>query len=192
MTEEETEAEKAKWLAQGPSANEWLRRDSNRSHESHDLQLNPRAAVYKAGHLGLQPITLRPPSNPGQGNHHHFPYFILFFKLIFILFWSIIDFGFPGGSVVENLPNAGDTGSIPGSGRSSGEEMATPSSILAWEILWTEEPGGCQCVGSQKSWTRLSDSTAALADLQRARLRCTAKRFSFTYTDIPSFESFPT
>ena len=55
--------------------------------------------------------------------------------------------------MVENLPNAGDTGSIRGSGRSSGEEMATPSSILAWEIQWTEEPGGRQCVGSQKSWT---------------------------------------
>ena len=31
------------------------------------------------------------------------------------------------------------------------EEMATHSSILAWEILWTEEPGGPQSMGSQKS-----------------------------------------
>ena len=30
------------------------------------------------------------------------------------------------------------------------EEMATHSSILAWEILWTEEPGGLQSVGSQR------------------------------------------
>ena len=30
------------------------------------------------------------------------------------------------------------------------EEMATHSSILAWEISWTEEPGGVQSVGSQK------------------------------------------
>ena len=37
------------------------------------------------------------------------------------------------------------------------EEMATHSSILAWEILWTEEPGGLQSMGSQKSWTRLSN-----------------------------------
>ena len=29
-------------------------------------------------------------------------------------------------------------------------EMATPSSILAWEILWTEEPGGLQSIGSQR------------------------------------------
>ena len=51
--------------------------------------------------------------------------------------------GFPGVLAGKNLPgNAGDTGSIPGSGRSFGEGMATHSSILAWEILWTEGPGG--------------------------------------------------
>ena len=42
--------------------------------------------------------------------------------------------GFPGGSVGKNqLADAGDAGSIPGLGRSSG--LATPSSILAWRIL---------------------------------------------------------
>ena len=30
------------------------------------------------------------------------------------------------------------------------EEMTTPSSILAWEIPWTEEPGGPQSMGSQR------------------------------------------
>ena len=30
------------------------------------------------------------------------------------------------------------------------KEMATPSSILAWEIQWTEEPGGLQSIGSQR------------------------------------------
>ena len=34
--------------------------------------------------------------------------------------------------------------------------MATHSSILAWRVPWTEEPGGLQPMGSQKSWT-LSD-----------------------------------
>ena len=33
--------------------------------------------------------------------------------------------------------------------------MATYSSVLAWEIPWTEKPGGLQSMGSQKSWTRL-------------------------------------
>ena len=48
--------------------------------------------------------------------------------------------------MVKNLPaNAEDTGDlslIPGSGRPLEEEMATHSSILAWKIPWTEEPGG--------------------------------------------------
>ena len=37
------------------------------------------------------------------------------------------------------------------------KETAAHSSILAWEILWIEEAGGLQSVGSQKSQTRLSD-----------------------------------
>ena len=66
--------------------------------------------------------------------------------------------GFPGGSAVKNLPaNAGDSGSIPGSGIDLEEEMATHSSILAWEISWAEEPGRLQSMGSQKSRTGFSD-----------------------------------
>ena len=41
--------------------------------------------------------------------------------------------------------------------------MAICSSILAWEIPWTEEPGGLQSIGSQKSQTQLSDSTTTKA-----------------------------
>ena len=37
------------------------------------------------------------------------------------------------------------------------KETATHSDILAWEIPWTEEPGGLQSMRSQKSWTVLSD-----------------------------------
>ena len=37
------------------------------------------------------------------------------------------------------------------------KEMATYSSILAWRILWTEEPGRLQSMGVAKSQTRLSD-----------------------------------
>ena len=55
--------------------------------------------------------------------------------------------------MIKNPPaNAGnirDTDSIPGSGRSPGKEMAAYSSILAWKIPWTEEPGGLQSMGSQ-------------------------------------------
>ena len=64
--------------------------------------------------------------------------------------------GFPGGSVVKNPPaNTGDMGSIPVSGRYLEKEMATHSNILAWEIPWTEEPGGLQPMVT-KSRTRLS------------------------------------
>ena len=56
--------------------------------------------------------------------------------------------GFSRGSdVKESACNAGDPGSIPGSGRSPGEGMATHSSILAWRIPWTEESGGLQSMG---------------------------------------------
>ena len=37
------------------------------------------------------------------------------------------------------------------------KEMATHSSILAWEIPWAEEPGRLQSPGSPKSQTQLSD-----------------------------------
>ena len=39
------------------------------------------------------------------------------------------------------------------------KEMATCSRILAWETLQTEEPGGLQSMGSQKSWTSFSNQT---------------------------------
>ena len=37
-----------------------------------------------------------------------------------------------------------------------GKEMATQSSIFAWEIPWTEDPGRLQSMVSQKNWTQLS------------------------------------
>ena len=46
--------------------------------------------------------------------------------------------------------NVGDPGSIPGLGRSPGEGMETHSSILAWKIPWTEEPGRLQSMESQR------------------------------------------
>ena len=60
--------------------------------------------------------------------------------------------GFPGGSVVKTPPAKQETqvqslgGEYP-----LEEEMATHSSVLAWEISWTKEPGGRQSMGSEKS-----------------------------------------
>ena len=60
--------------------------------------------------------------------------------------------------MAKKLPaNAGNSGSIAGSGKSPGEGKATHSSIFVWGIPWTEEPGRLQSVESQKCQTRLSD-----------------------------------
>ena len=64
---------------------------------------------------------------------------------------------FPGGSAIKNPPaNAGDVGSIPGSGRSPGEGNGNPLQYSAWKIPGTEEPGGLQSMGLQKSGTWVS------------------------------------
>ena len=57
--------------------------------------------------------------------------------------------------MVKNPPaNAGDTrdkGSVPGQEDPLEEGLATHSSILAWRIPWTGEPGGLQSIGLQKA-----------------------------------------
>ena len=64
--------------------------------------------------------------------------------------------GFPGGSVIKNLPaNAGDTESIPGLGRSPGKGNGNPLQYSYLEIPWTEEPGGLTVHGVAKE----SDTT---------------------------------
>ena len=58
--------------------------------------------------------------------------------------------------MVKNLPAMQET-----QGQSLYQEdalekgMATHSSIVAWRIPWTEEPGGLQSMGVTKSWTQL-------------------------------------
>ena len=68
--------------------------------------------------------------------------------------------GFPGGTVVKNLPATQETQEMRiqslGQEDPLEEEMAIHSRILAWKIPWTEEPGRLQSLGSQ-SQTRLSD-----------------------------------
>ena len=55
-----------------------------------------------------------------------------------------------GSDGKESACKAGDPGLIPALGRSLEKGMATHSSILAWRVPWTEEPGGLQSMGSQK------------------------------------------
>ena len=62
--------------------------------------------------------------------------------------------GFPGGSVVKNLPVMQETQEtqVQSLGREDPleKEMITHYSILAWEILRTDEPGGLQPMGLQR------------------------------------------
>ena len=54
--------------------------------------------------------------------------------------------------MIKNPPaNAGDSGSISGQEDPWEKEMATHSSILAWKIPWTEEPGGLKSMWSQRA-----------------------------------------
>ena len=52
--------------------------------------------------------------------------------------------GIGGSDSKESASYAGDQGLIPASGRSPGEGNGNHSSILAWIISWTEEPGKLQ------------------------------------------------
>ena len=62
--------------------------------------------------------------------------------------------GLPHGSAVKNMPAMQEI-QVPSLGREDPleEEMATHSSILAWRILWSEEPGWATAHGVTKSWT---------------------------------------
>ena len=60
--------------------------------------------------------------------------------------------GFPGGSDgKESVRNVGDPGLILSWEDPLENGMATHSSILAWRIPWTEEPGGLQSTGWQRA-----------------------------------------
>ena len=102
--------------------------------------------------------------------------------------------GFPGGPVVKNPPAMQKTQQVWVWSLSHidplEEEMATHSSILAWKISWTEEPGGLQSMGSQRvghDWATslthsLRDITNGYKDIQII--------FSFhSHATFPSSES---
>ena len=73
---------------------------------------------------------------------------------------NLSSLSFPGGSDgKESACNAGNPGQSWGQEDPLEKEVATLSSILAWEILWTEQPGGLQSMESQKNGTSLSTHT---------------------------------
>ena len=94
--------------------------------------------------------------------------------LLFIYDYVLIR-GFPDSSVVKNPPARQKTQKTWVQSLDQEdpleEGMATHSSILVWRILWTEEPGGLQCMGSQRvrhSWSDLAHTHVKCLDLVSA------------------------
>ena len=90
--------------------------------------------------------------------------------------------GFPGGSNGKaSACNAGDPGSIPGSGRSSGKGSVNPPSTLAWKIPWTEKPGRLQSMGSQRAihdWARGQERKKIQVKSKRYERHCSSSELS--------------
>ena len=115
------------------------------------------------------------PSFNTKENHHRFS--------VLKRTWVLGLFYFFGGSEVkESAWNAGDLGSIPGSGRSLEKEMATHSSTLAWRIPWTEEPGGLQSMGWQRVGHAWATSLHFIVDLPS--LLCSKMTQLYTYRRV--------
>ena len=97
--------------------------------------------------------------------------------------WHIHRRGFPVGSdSKESACNAGDPGSIPGSGRSPGEGNGNPLWYSCLENPWTVELGRLQS-GVTESQTRLSESLdCVLADYWCDSFGWTAKELSHIHT----------
>ena len=102
----------------------------------------------------------------------------LILRNIWVGFGSISNWhkGFPAGSVVKNRPaNTGDTGSIPGLRQSlwvgdpTTIQIASHSSTLTWKIVWTEEPGRLQSMGSRRVGRSWALSTVAAMSEIRAK-----------------------
>ena len=61
-------------------------------------------------------------------------FYIYFIYSVIYIYIYRFPIGFPSGSLVKNPPgNAGDMGSIPGSGRSPGGRNGSPLSVFLWE-----------------------------------------------------------
>ena len=84
----------------------------------------------------------------------------IFYPLVHKNLSKASKWSFPGGTVVKNLPgSAGDPRDVVwslGQENPLESEVATHPSILAWKILWTEEPGGLQSMRLKRighNWT---------------------------------------
>ena len=72
--------------------------------------------------------------------------YLCVYTYVYKIYVFCIHMSFPGGSVVKNLLFSKQETRVPLGGREDPpeKEMATHSSILAWETPWAEEPAGLQ------------------------------------------------
>ena len=98
--------------------------------------------------------------------------------------YLLTDMGFSqwfwGKASACNAGDTGDTGSVPGWGRSPGGGMASHSSILAWSVPWTEEPGGLLSIWLHRFGNDWRDLVYMLARVN-GYLGCDGSRIGFRF-----------
>ena len=139
----------------------WLTHcDASPSKQSQHLH-RQRTSSYMYGHnqkIGVHfrssssehyiPRVLQGPLSPQFSNCFHLGR-SAYSKMLRRYVYNLMNtWGFPGGA--SGKESAWDTGSVSGREDPLEEETTTHSSILAWEIPWTEEPSGLQSMGSQR------------------------------------------
>ena len=94
------------------------------------------------------------------------------------------------GSAVKNPPSVQETQET--WVRSLGwedpleKEMATHSSMLAWKIPWTEEPGGLQSMASRRVWHKRACTHGYIPIPQHHQISCKTCHSCFLYTSFPT------
>ena len=101
------------------------------------------------------------------------------------LLYIITQCSFPGGLVVKNLPVKQEI-RVQSLDRKNSlkREMATQSSILAWEIVWTGEPGGLQSTGSQRFRHNLATKQQHNPTQESVHITCASSTHTQGYTAL--------
>ena len=130
---------------------------------------------------------------------------LFFFPIYFYFYKQYCNYCSQASQVVlvaRNLSaNAGDVRDlslIPGSGKSLQKGMTTHSSILAWRIPQTEEPGGLQFIGLQRDTTEVTQHSCLHTILSTHRVlgyvtrqKSCLKILSSVLLDIAQLNQFP-
>ena len=107
-----------------------------------------------------------------------------YLRKVWLYYWNLIWYlkGFPGGSVVKNLPVMQEMRFRSLGGEDPLEEdTAAHSSILAWRISWTEEPSELQSMGSQRVGYNRSHQVHVHVHTHAWYLKVNCSRFLLPY-----------